>query len=137
MTKEKKLLFFIASITILVFVYIFIKFEYEKERVKVTPDFEEKEYSADEVREMIKASADYQGDSLYINWRGRLVSMDHLMQSIIEQMYEVEANLGPIKGHSRQTNEPVPYLVYIQAAYYYKQQAGDKSARQDTIQKQP
>ncbi len=94
--------------------------------IKVTTDIEKKEYSAAEVRQLIKGLPEYQGDSLLIAPDGKLVSMDGKIQSVIDQIYLVPANIENCRGQSARYRLPVPYYVYRLAIGYYINQYGDK-----------
>jgi hypothetical protein len=89
-----------------------------------------KAYSSDEIRNLIKAMPEYQGDSLLINADKQLVSFDGLIQSFIVQVYVVPANIKYIKDAVKTTGLPEPYHVYKTAVGWYLQQHGNKKKNQ-------
>jgi hypothetical protein len=80
-----------------------------------------------EIRNMIKKLPDYQGDSLLIDDEGRITSLDGLIQSVLIQVYVVDANVEGIKNEVKATGLPEPYLVYKVGIGWYIAQYGAKS----------
>jgi len=85
-----------------------------------------KSYSPDEIRNLIKALPEYQGDSLIINSDKQLVSLDGLIQSFIVQVYVVPANIKGVRATAKSTGFPEPYIVYKTAINWYVELHGNK-----------
>lgn len=137
MSKDRKL-FIIAVVTsaaiIGYLIYYYERALHEQKvalRVERTEKFgvKRKEYTEVDIRAMIKKLATYQGDSIIINAKGELVSLDGQIQSVLQQMYMVEANIEPIEQEAETYDLPVPYLVYRTGINYYIAQYGDKNLK--------
>lgn len=85
-----------------------------------------KTYAIQEIRNMIKELPDYQGDSILIDEDGKLTSLDGLIQSTLEQVYVVDANLVGVKSEAKASGLPEPYLVYKTGIKWYIGQYGKK-----------
>ncbi|MBS1554592.1 MAG: hypothetical protein JSU09_06680 [Bacteroidetes bacterium] len=88
-------------------------------------------YTAEEIRKMIKALPTYQGDSLIINAKGEIVSLDGLIESFISQVYAVPANSTGITRESEKTGFPEPFLAYRTAIGWYIETHGTNARQQN------
>ncbi len=136
MPKDRKLLIIAVVTSAAIISYLIYYYEQalleqkailRAEKVNV----KKKEYTEDDVRAMIKKLPTYQGDSIVINAKNELVSMNGLIQSVINQMYVVPANLEPLEQEAQTYNLPVPYLVYRTGITYYIAQYGDKNLKKE------
>ncbi len=131
MTKEKKIylsIIFFEAIAILFIILSYESYIDASEGAMLV----RKKYTPDEVTIMIKKLPTYQGDSLIIDKNGVLSSTDGLIQSVIDQMYLVPANLASIRSEATAKSVPEPYVVYQLAIQYYIAQYGDKTKKNGT-----
>lgn len=134
MSKDRKLLIIAVVTSAAIISYLVYYYEKALHEQKLSlragkSSVNKKEYTEDEVRALIKKLPSYQGDSLIINPRGELVSMDARIQSVLHQMYVVDANIEPIEQEAETYNLPVPYLIYRTGIAYYIDQYGDKNLK--------
>jgi hypothetical protein len=86
-----------------------------------------KTYTTQQVLKQIKSLANYQGDSIMVYKSGRISSQNELIQSYIDQMYIVPANLSYIQNNAKMQGDTEGYWVYKMAIHYYIQAHPEKN----------
>jgi hypothetical protein len=129
MKKETRLLLFTIIIAIVSIAAII--FRYEKllrsktETLSLSPvkgGTPVKEYTADEIIQLIKSSKEYIGDSVTIYENGKIQSSNDKFFGTINAVLESEANMALVKSNCNANNLPLQYNIYILAATFYRQQ---------------
>lgn len=83
-------------------------------------------YTAEEVKEMIMALKQYQGDSLIIYKDGSLKSSNIEIQSLLNNFYKDPALMQNAKIKALQEEAPLALVLYKQATNYYLANSGSK-----------
>lgn len=88
--------------------------------------------NSDSAIALIKRDSLYQGDSIWIDEENRVRSSNKDINSTIEQMYVVEANLKDITARASRDKLPVHYVVYKTAIGHYLTIYKQKPVEQQT-----
>jgi hypothetical protein len=84
-------------------------------------------YTTQQTLKQIKSLENYQGDSIMVYKSGRISSQNQLIQSYIDQMYIVPANLSYIQNNAKMQGDTEGYWVYKMAIHYYIQAHPEKN----------
>jgi hypothetical protein len=138
MSKDRKIIILIIIASIATVTYLIYHYEQKISSYKALSEsnytpVSQSTYSDEEIRSLIKKLPTYQGDSITIDERGKLVSKDQLIQSVIEQMYIVPANLEGIRQSAKAMGRPEQYYVYKTAIEYFIAQYGDRKKAEDSL----
>jgi hypothetical protein len=131
MSKDRKLLIFtliLSIITIALTIY-----RYEKLLKTEKKDFIafqkviggtplNKEYSAEEIINLIKTDPGYLGDSITIFENGEMLSSNNKFQGTINAVLNSKENMNIVTNEMKNNKLPIQYNVYKLAAVYYRQQ---------------
>ncbi len=127
MVKERIVL--VAIIIALIILNLFTVYRYETQllerRYEVIGGVKIKQYTAQEVITLIKRLPDYQGDSLYIQEDGILVSLVPEINAGINSFYQSEG-LEYIKGVALSEKVPLQFAIYRHVIPYVIKEHGDR-----------
>jgi hypothetical protein len=131
MSKAKKLVVFILLVSIVAIFLIVYRYEKKlldqerehKESISMTGGTKiKKEYSAQEVIDLIKNSPDYLGDSITIFENGEIISSNGKFNGTLHAVTTSEDNMSIVKNLTKSNKLPLHYNIYNTAAAFYKQQ---------------
>ena len=131
MKKEPKLILFIVIVAIVGIALVIFRYE----KMLIDKDREHKatikipggaaiktDYTAQEIIDLIKRSAEYLGDSITIFENGDMVSSNGKFNGTIQAVLANDGNMGIVKSNMQSNKLPLQYNIYRLAAYYYRQQ---------------
>lgn len=81
-----------------------------------------KEYTAQEIVDLIKKSPDYLNDSITIFENGEILSSNGKFQGTIQAVLNSKENMNIVTGEMKTNKLPIQYNVYKLASVYYKAQ---------------
>lgn len=135
MKKETKLILFILIVSITAIVLVIFRYEkllVDQERehkamIKIAGGTTiKKEYTAQEIIDLIKKSPEYLGDSVTIFENGDMVSSNGKFNGTIQAVLNNDGNMGIVKSSMQSNKLPLQYNIYRLAASYYRQQYADE-----------
>jgi hypothetical protein len=135
MSREKKLLVFVILVAV-VAIFLVI-YRYEMLLVEKDKDMAElnkvlggvrikKEYTAQEIIQLIKSSPSYLGDSLVIYENGDMLSSNDKFNGTLQAVITSKGNMTMVKNEMKKNKLPLQYNIYALASIYYKQQYPDE-----------
>jgi hypothetical protein len=135
MNREKKLLVFVILVAV-VAIFLVI-YRYEMLLVEKNKDMAElnkvlggvrikKEYTAQEIIQLIKSSPSYLGDSLVIYENGDMLSSNDKFNGTLQAVITSKGNMTMVKNEMKKNKLPLQYNIYALASIYYKQQYPDE-----------
>lgn len=139
MSKDRKLLIFTLILSLLTIALIIYRYEKlitkEKKDVLALQKIVggtalKKEYSAQEIIELIKKDTEYLGDSVTIFENGEMLSSNNKFQGTINAVLNSKENMNIVTGEMKNNKLPIQYNVYKLAAIYYKQQYKTETQKQ-------
>ncbi len=139
MSKDRKLLIFTLILSLLTIALIIYRYEKlitkEKKDVLALQKIVggtalNKEYSAQEIIELIKKDAEYLGDSVTIFENGEMLSSNNKFQGTINAVLNSKENMNIVTGEMKNNKLPIQYNIYKLAAIYYKQQYKTEAQKQ-------
>ena len=125
----KKLLGLVTLIYLGTLGGVVIHYQFDPSPIYLVADAR-KIYSVKDIKDMIKKLPNYQGDSITIDSYGKLTSLNGLIQSTLNQVYSVSANIEAVKNEAKITGLPEPFLVYKIGIEWYLEQHGNKTKSQ-------
>lgn len=135
MTRDRKLLLFtllVSATSILLIIYRYEKLigTEKKELItfqKVIGGLAMKQYTADEIIQLIKQSDVYLGDSITIYENGEIKSSNEKFQGTLNAVTKSKENMNMVVNDMKSNKLPIQYNVYRLAATYYRQQYGTET----------
>src|SRR5689334_15138901 len=137
MSRDRKLLIFTLSVSLLAIVLIIYRYEKllgtEKKDYmamqKIIGGATNKQYSAEEIISLIKKDPEYLGDTITIFENGDLLSSNAKFQGTINAVLGSKENMNIVMGDMKNNKLPIQYNVYKLAAIYYKQQYKEEATK--------
>lgn len=135
MKKEVKLVLFISILAIGAVALVIYRYEkLLKEREKSVLELSKviggtkirKDYTAQEIYELIKAAPEYIGDSITIFENGEMVSSNVKLNGTLSAVTTSEGNMNMVEANMKNNKLPLQYNVYVIAAVFYRQQYPDE-----------
>ena len=128
--KKERLIWLLLIIALFAWNFYTIN-KYENEILErsflVVNGIERKQYTAAEVKEMIKNLPEYQGDEMKIYEDGRITSSIPELDGGLNNAYNDPKALNYLKQKALRENLPLPFVVYRHVVPYYVRQHGDKT----------
>lgn len=148
MKRETKIIFFVVVVS---FVAIaLVVYRYEKLLVDKERDYKlsnkirggvsaTKDYTAQEIIDLIKKSPEYLGDSVTIFENGDMTSSNGKFNGTINAVITSDGNMNMVKGSMKTNKLPLQYNIYRLAASFYRQQYPEETKnimphKTDTLQ---
>lgn len=131
MSKDRKLLIFVVILSVSAISLIIYRYEKlihtETKSVlalqKIIGGVSlNKEYTAQEIIELIKQSPEYLGDSITIFENGEILSSNGKFQGTILAVLNSKENMNIVAGEMKTNKLPIQFNVYKLASAYYKAQ---------------
>lgn len=137
MSRDRKLLIFTLIVSSLAIVLIIYRYEKlirteKKEYMamqKIIGGATNKQYSADDIINLIKKDPEYLGDTITVFENGDLLSSNARFQGTINAVLDSKENMNIVTGEMKNNKLPIQYNVYRLAAIYYKQQYKNEATK--------
>ena len=131
MRKEKKIVVFVLLVSIVAI--LLVVYRYEKRLLDMEREHSDgiklvggkkikKQYTAQEIIDLIKKHPNYLGDSITIFESGEISSSNGQFNGTIAAVVSSTDNMNAVKSEAKNNKLPLQYNIYLLAATYYKQQ---------------